>query len=190
MLKKLMVIILMAALAFAILPAGARVRARHVSFSAQPCTVTCPWFVNTGALPSDATKVDPATYDPLDVVLTDIKMGCTSPGPEGTYDDIRVRVPRGMNWLIFDAWPVVDWDIFVCSGKRGPGDRFHAYSANSMDPEGIDDEISRGEGICSAGVGCAERISMRVRPGRRYILRAYNWADAEDLRARYVFRRF
>lgn len=193
MMKKLLLAAIGISLVLGMAPADAKrnkvLRARNVSFSAVACTVVCPWWTNTAALPNE--NVDPAKYDPTAVALADIDTGCTHPSPEASYDDVRVRAPKGAKWLTFKAWPEMDWDIFVCRPARGPGDRFVAYSANSIGPDEVDPTQGMNEEqiLCFAGVGCDESVTVKVRAGRIYILRAFNWGDVNDLPARYIFTR-
>jgi hypothetical protein len=100
-----------------------------------------------------------------------------------------VRAPKKASWLIFEAWPSVDWDILICRAAPGPGDAYVAHGANSAADIDPDDPPSDTELACAIGVGCAETATARIRGGARYILRAYNWSDPEDLPARYTFER-
>lgn len=88
---------------------------------------------------------------------------CSDPAPDGSYADKVVVAPRGANTLIFTASPVVDWDTFICFGR--------AMLGRSL-----------------RGAGEQEVILANVRAGRRYILRAYNFSDVDDLPASYVFK--
>ncbi len=110
----------------------------HTFKTAVPCSVACSY-----------------TFD-------EASTACTKPGPPGTYADKVVTAPRYSTYLIFRAYPVTDWDIFVCYGTKLMG-----YSYNSVEE--------------------SERIFARVVSGRKYTLRAFNFADAEPLPARYVF---
>ncbi|HVL32859.1 MAG TPA: hypothetical protein VM600_04685 [Actinomycetota bacterium] len=80
-----------------------------------------------------------------------------------SYGDKIVRAPRGSDHLVFKAYPQTDWDIVVCT----TGGKLLRWSFN--------------------GPWKTETIVMRVRPGTRYVLRAYNWLDAADLRVTYAF---
>lgn len=191
MFKRLSIAAVLLASLSGIVPAsaGKALVRRSVTFSADPCHVVCPWWVDTGSsVPGDPATFDPLTH-PLPVLDSEIESGCTSPGPAGSYDDLTVRAPKSARWLIFEAWPSVDWDIFVCMAARGPGDRYVAHGANSAADIDPNDPPSDTELACSLGVGCAESATARIRGGARYILRAYNWSDPDDLPARYTFTR-
>lgn len=88
---------------------------------------------------------------------------CSAPGPEGSYADVVVQAPRRTKVMSFTAAPDLDWDLFVCS----PGGKLLAWSYE--------------------GLGADEEIWLRVVPGRRYVLRAYNFSDVSPLPARVAF---
>jgi len=82
---------------------------------------------------------------------------CSAPGPEGSFADVTFVAPRGIKGVSITAEPLVDWDLFLCSMSG----KLMAYSY----------EMAFG----------AEEIFRQVKPGRRYIVRAYNFSDIEPV---------
>ena len=184
MVKKAALAAVITALALSSLPANAALKKQNLTFSATPCGPACAYWVNPEYAP-DPTTADPTTADPLDlvdVVIPPEDAPCTNPSPEGSYDDVVVRAPLKASLLRFEAWPEVDWDIFICQ-KTKKGMKHLATGANTIDEESITSE----EDLCAIGIGCYERADAAVKGGKRYILRAYNWSDPSDLRARVTF---
>jgi hypothetical protein len=201
MIKKATVAVLIAGLGLTLMPAQAKALARkNITFTAEvPCHFVCAYWTNPLFAP-DPTTFDPTTDDPeafadraadraLLTAHAGTPAGCTHPTPEGSYDDKVVKAPKKATWLVFEAWPEVDWDIFVCAApKKGKtGSRYITSGANSAGAVG-----GSGDDLCSQTadtLGCPEKIQISVKAGRKYVLRAYNWADPSPLRARYSFYR-
>ncbi len=185
MVKKFALAAVIGALALSTLPANAALKKKNLTFSANPCGPACAYWVNPAYAP-DPTTGDPTTADPLDlidVVIPPEDAPCTNPSPEGSYDDVVVRAPLKASLMRFEAWPEVDWDIFICKKTR-KGVKHLATGANTLG-----DGATTEEDLCAVGIGCYERADAPVKGGKRYILRAYNWSDPSDLRARVRFFR-
>jgi hypothetical protein len=185
--KKMLLIALVAALVAPMTPGHTKVlKKKNVTFSAPvPCTVACPYWMSADGFAAEMNKFantaqnfDPTTDDPeafadrgLDAVLSvqgKTEWACPYPGPDVTWDQVRVKAPKGANLLVFEIWPETDWDSFVCTTKN----KFLGSGANIV-------------GDCD--LGCYERVAIKVKAGRSYLLRAFNWSDAADLRGRYTF---
>lgn len=96
-------------------------------------------------------------YDPRSVCGDN-----ASPLP-GTYDDLVVTVPMTVDGgspthLIADAAPALDRDVFVCR-TTGPAPEAMAWATN--------------------GHGLHDTVAVPVVPGDRYVVRVFNWADAQ-----------
>lgn len=130
---------------------------KSVTFEALvPCTVVCSYWL-------------PDPPDRIPFVAGDgAPYACNSPFPEGSYDQITVTAPARATLLRIDAFPVVDWDVYVCTPSGG------------LVAEGATAAVD-------CPYGCKESISALVKPGKKYVIRAYNWSDYEPLPAKYWF---
>jgi len=189
MVRKILLVALMAAVVAPMIPGQAKVlKRKNVTFEASvPCTVVCPYWLNPEAFSAGATafvekapNFDPSEDDAeafadraADVglsVLGKTDWGCDYPGPDVSWDQVKVKAPRGATLLVFEIFPETDWDSFICNAKG----KFIASGANTV-------------GDCD--LGCSEKVAIKVKPGRRYILRAFNWSDFANLRGRYTFHK-
>ena len=160
------ILCLVAAASFAIgaaIPAEARTIKRKtytvkIANAPVPCTAVCAYWMET------------ANNEEAGIEF----QACTDPFPTGSYTDIVMTAPNDANYLKIVAYPLIDWDLFVCAKPtRGNNGRQLAQGANSAtDTDG-----------CSFGaaLGCIERISIKVREHRKYVLRSYNWSDVADM---------
>lgn len=201
MIKRAILLASIGALVLALTPAQSKTLERKdVTFSAEPCHITCPYWMDPTSVP-DPAKFDPTTSDPAPwllgvegVVLTDDQMWCGDNGL-ANYDELKVRAPKKADMLVVRAWPEVDWDIAVCRVTPSGKLRFMAYSANSTFPEDPTDPIGTFNDIVTApnmlcqgaSLSCPEKVGVAVKGGKRYVIRAYNWFDPADLPARYTF---
>ena len=198
MIKKAILLVLTAILVLSLTPAQSKtLKRKNVTFSADACHVTCPYWLDPSSVP-DPAKIDPTADDPVPwllqaegLLITDDQMWCEDNGI-ASWDQIKVRAPKKAELLIFQAWPEVDWDIAVCRVARGGKLKFLAFSANSIDPTDpvgyVNNIATDPNTLCAvASISCEEKVTVSVRGGKKYVLRAYNWADPSDLRARYTF---
>jgi len=158
---------------------------REVTFTAPiPCSVVCPYWLDVANTDVDGNGEEDIAFgvcaNPRGAADTLGESGGL-PYEEGTiYDDELIGPPpEGSTVLLFEIWPTIDWDAFICSTS--------------------DNELTIGEHIlvenCDSivgpnnpvPIGCRERISASAVPGREYILRAYNWSDPLPLEGRYCF---
>jgi hypothetical protein len=93
---------------------------------------------------------------------------CTEPFPPGSYEDKILRAPKGAKLLRFQAYPVTDWDVAFCT----PGNKYISFAANTA---------------TDCQFGCVETANIKVKAGKRYLIRAYNWSDTDPLPAKYWF---
>lgn len=136
--------------------------------AATPCTAICAY--QTGPL-SDDVAATAGVGNPIGGKFD----ACGAPFPAGSWADVVVTAPRLANTLVFRIFPAVDWDSFICTKPARGKSRQLATGANSVDPTCL--------------YGCEEEVSIRVRPGTKYILRAFNFSDPYVLPADYRFLR-
>lgn len=154
---------------FSFAPSQARMKQiskKKITFNAPvACTTLCaPHFDDITSYAAEEAGV----ADPTDAAIS----ACGDPFPVAGYADFVVKAPKGANTLIFTIRPSVDWDSYICS-KPGRGkSRVLISGANSA---------------TDCAVTCVETTSIRVKPGQRYILRAYNWADPFPCPGEYKF---
>jgi hypothetical protein len=108
---------------------------------------------------------------------------CESPFPPQTYVDfvtqVAPTVPAGKKMILdFQTSPVTDWDTWICG------------LLNNGDPTG--GELAQGANILGqlcdnflgpdspVPVGCVEEAQAPAEAGHQYVLRAYNYSDAQD----------
>jgi hypothetical protein len=105
--------------------------------------------------------------DPLDLTTSDYKLGCTAPGPAGSYSDLVVTAPKGANQIYITETPRTSWDLFLCA-KPARGNNGAYINKSWTDPH------------CQALglVGCKNTLSAPVVPGRKYVVRNFNSYDA------------
>lgn len=155
---------------FAFAPSQAKtktVTAKHLMFNAPfACTTLCAH--NFDGLSSDVAE-EAGTADPTDAAIST----CGDPFPIAGYADFVVTAPKKSNALIFTITPQVDWDSYICSyPTAGKKSRVLASGANSA---------------TDCAVACIETTMIKVKPGTKYILRAYNWADVNPCAGHYKF---
>jgi hypothetical protein len=168
--RKALIVLVAAAAALAMAPASAKTfKKATVKLSATPCAVACSYWqphasnpsVWAGSLsgnPSDGNKQD--------------AFACTNPSPAGSYADVVVTAPAGAKLLLANYRPTVDWDVFICLkpkvGNNGPmvGEEDFANTTTPNSPS---------------------YASTKVRPGVKYVIRAYNWVDYDFLKLTYQF---
>jgi hypothetical protein len=156
---------------FAFAPSHAKTRTvskKSIVFNAPvACTTLCAH--NLDGLSSEFTGFA-GEADPTDTAVST----CGDPFPTGGYADHVVKAPKGANTLVFTIRPQVDWDSYICSvPAKGKKSQVLGSGANTVGADCLH--------------GCVETISIRVRPGRSYILRAYNWSDPAPCPAQYRF---
>lgn len=170
--KRILALAAVAAFALgAAVPAEAKTIARKsytvkIANAPVPCTGVCAYWV------------DDLNNSELGIRF----QACKAPFPQGSYTDIVLRAPDGANHLKIVAYPLIDWDLFLCSKPaRGNNGRQLAQGANAAtDTDG-----------CSFGaaLGCIEHMSAKVVEGRRYVLRSYNWSDVADMPVKVTWSR-
>lgn len=149
-----------------------------------PCSFVCPYWVNTLNHDVDGDGAEEIAFG-----------ACDNPGGTGgtigavpgafqrgtIYDDVVVGpAPEGTQLLIFESFPAVDWDTFICSTDG----RELAAGGNHLDPTTCRSPLGPTDPIPT---GCMETAITQALPGATYILRAYNWSDPLPLEARYCF---
>lgn len=174
---------LIAGTLFALQPAQAKtIKKKTVTFAwVPPCATVCSYNINLNALPSD--PADAPSADPLDL-LGETANGCTDPGPAGSYVDIIVTAPKGARALTLAAVPTVDWDTFICA-KPKAGKTGSKLLAAGVNPAADAESAEPG---CILGIpACPEKAVAAVKPGIKYVLRAFNYSDPLDLVGTYTF---
>lgn len=139
---------------------------RYEAYAPYPCSALCPYWTDFDI----QTQWDTACRaEPLTVPGSYHDLGITVPAEDGGV------IPKLITWTVR---PVVDYDIVVC--HAGPDGRANGKAA--------------GLSVCSCDVlcthemfGCVEEDSQPVRPGERYVLRAYNWSDLFPAPAVYYY---
>jgi hypothetical protein len=130
----------------------------------------CPYWLNEE---DPQATADCASSQSPAVCKTLTSYACTHPRVEGTYDDNILKAPKGAKVLQVTYTPDVDWDLYICkkpaSGNNGP------FLANE---QGVATDCQ---------VGCQATLTAKVKPGRRYVVRGYNFADPGTLTATYKF---
>ena len=145
-------------------PGDARtIKSKRVTFEAPVmCTVICAYWLE--GFNSDIRESGVKFHE------------CRWPFPAGAYDDVVVRAPAGADLIQFTASPAVDWDIFICKyPARGGKGKTLDTGANTA---------------TECQIACPESATAGVEPGKRYVLRAYNWSDPLPLKGRYRFASF
>jgi hypothetical protein len=149
---------------------------KNITFKAQAaCLVACAhnMYGNTQAVADLAAEGNPAA---------EYFETCAKPGPAGSYADFVVTVPKKTNALMFSIFPNGDWDSYICTKPaRGPS-TIAGEGANSW-PSDIP---PTGEDL-NGPLGIRETTIIAVKPGQRYILRAYNWLDTGSCTGEYRF---
>lgn len=157
-----------------------------VTFTAPvPCSMVCPYWLDTANHDADGDGAEEIAFS-----------ACGNPGgtggsadaipgayQEGTiYDDVTVGPgPDEATVLIFESFPAVDWDTFICSIEGVE----LAAGSNHLNPDTCTDPLGPYSPIPT---GCSEQAVINVRTeGSSYILRAYNWSDVMPLEGRFCF---
>lgn len=157
--RKLMLAGTTLALAALALPAYAKQSAETpVTWNAPvPCSVTCPYWTDTGYDPDRSCAKEPLTL-PM------------------SWDDHRLTVPATVDGFVprllaVEIYPSYDFDGIVCRvlDPGSPEERY-AYAA------WMGCEVC---GPCDLlyVLACSESALLMVKPGEVYVLRAYNWLD-------------
>ena len=156
------VVVIFAAISFVMQPAASKtIKAGSMTFEAPiPCTVVCAYWL-----------------DIANGVVPGVKFAeCPAPFPSGSYADKVLTAPSKARFLTLKLYPTADWDMFLCSKpKSGNNGRLLKEGANDV------------AGDCQ--VGCVETIKYSVKPGTKYVVRAYNWSDVPTVKGRYTFSR-
>lgn len=140
---------------------------RYEARTTAPCTAVCPYWTDS----STGTQWDTACLaNPLTV--------------PGSYHDVPLLVPfvdgNVMPTVLFwGLMPALDYDGVVCyadaSGR--PTGKAAGHSANEID-----------NCCCPISLlGCSEEVAIPVKPGERYVLRAFSWADPFPCPAYFYF---
>lgn len=113
---------------------------------------------------------------------------CENPFPEGSYLDVVTQPapnpPAGKKIILdFTSFSDVDWDTWICTllsngshngGELGQGANVLGQLCdNFLGPEN------------AVPIGCTEHAIAPAEAGHRYVLRAYNYFDIDNLRAIY-----
>lgn len=189
--RKFMLAALAVVAAASIVPASAKtISSKTLTFKAQvPCAAVCTYWLphqespgTFAVLPWVAGTTNPVDGSALPVIERDedkayakqSSYACTQPSPEGSYDDYVVTAPRGSYRMKITYTPTVDWDVYICnkpkSGNNG------SLVASETVPY-----------LEECPASCESYVAATVKPGRRYVIRAYNWSDPSDLIARLKF---
>lgn len=127
-----------------------------------PCAVACPYWSNPGT-ETEAEREATCAESPT--------------SPAGSWDDVTVTVPATVQTgpdtegvpteLLFVAAPDIDHDAWICYASPQDGKRYVASGANTTSE------------MCDPGpIKCDEEITIPVEPGQEFVLRVYNWSDA------------
>lgn len=124
-----------------------------VVVTATPCAVSCAHWLGT---PYEA---------------------CANPFPPGSWADvltIPTPPPPPGKVVVFEVSldSEVDWDLFLC--KDEPGTPGYDRGGPNILLEPCDNKLGPNNPV---PVGCHEDASSVVAPGKRVIIRAYNFAD-------------
>lgn len=96
--------------------------------------------------------------------------GAKIPAPPGTWSDIIVKVPAKVAGRVPFALsatllnPTGNWDLFICKVVKG------RYVFASYDVPSVP--------CPPPGFGCTQNPKTTVKPGQTFVLRAYNFLDA------------
>lgn len=163
---------------------------RDVSFHAPiPCSVVCPYWLDTANVDLDGNGENDIAFDPCRNpggtadALSDVP---GVPYEEGVvFDDLLVGPsPDTAVVLIVEIRPLVDWDLFICSQDgvwlSGPG----CYLQSSLCGNTCDNHLGPQSPVL---VGCKDRQVINVAEGRSYQVRAYNYSDPLPVQGRYCF---
>lgn len=160
---------------FTFAPSQARTKTvtkKHIMFNAPlACAVACAH--NVDDLTSDVASTDAAQEHGVTNPTGATISTCADPFPIAGYADFVVKAPKGANTLVFTIRPQGDWDSYICSYPTKGKSKVLASGANSASADCI--------------LTCVETTMIKVKPGTRYLLRAYNWADAVACPGEYRF---
>lgn len=121
-----------------------------------PCHIQCPYWNQQRTREQkneDACAPEPAA-------------------PEGSWEDYRLDVPETINGKIpysmtFTMDPETDHDVWFCRVEPEDDNYLVTYAANSP-TQACDNRLP---------LGCTERFTASVTPGKSYVIRVYNWSD-------------
>lgn len=173
--KKVLFLLAIASMALASPSAQARTLAtKRVTFEAPvPCAIACSYWLPDPADPASfATNTVGCSVDGTDSACAALNTpACSNPFPPESFDEIRVKAPKGTTHLKVEGYPAGDWDIAVCT----PTGKMVLWIANSAT-----------DSCDVAGVmGCIESGITKAKAGKSYIIRAYNWLDTAPMPAQY-----
>ena len=173
-LRKLLILLVAASAAASMVQANARdIQKKTVTLTATPCLVAlCPYWQPHASDPTVAVTANISTADNQ----KESAFACTEPGPSQFYRDVVVTAPAGAKLLVARYKPSVDWDVWIC-GKPKNGDNGPMLARES----GAGSDVT----VCQES--CPSYVSTKVKPGVKYVLRAYNFSDYDSLKLTYVF---
>lgn len=150
-----------------------------------PCAFACPYWLDDANTDIDGNGQEDIFF-----------ATCANPGgtndilgdaPGLPYEDGTVfqdfvthRAPSTAQVLIFEIFPNVDFDSFICSQN---GEQELAVGANELG-QNCDNIIGPQNPV---PVACTERASITVASNQRYRLRVYNWSDAVTVAGQYCY---
>lgn len=175
--RKLLLGLVIASLAIGTAPVQAGHQLGHatnVTFEAPvPCMVYCAYWLDAANIDLDGDGAEDIFFN-----------ACKAPFPEGSYDDVVVTAPAGARLLRFEIFPALDYDSFVCS-KPASGNNGDLLASGAIAVgEACDGVLGPND---PSGTGCRELVNVEVSPGKKYVLRAYNWQDLPTVEGRYTF---
>jgi hypothetical protein len=174
--RKTLVLLVVAAAALGMLPAHAKTLGRKtVTMNATPCAAVCSYNIPHASNPTLFVSSFLGLNAGDDEKQT--AYACTEPEPAGSYADVVAVAPKGAKILILNYQPSVDWDAFICakpkSGNNGP---MVAHESDATFVLG---------GACT--VNCKSEAVGKVKPGQKYVIRAYNFDSPDSLKMTYTF---
>jgi hypothetical protein len=170
--RKLLILVVAGAAAASMVPAHAKtIQKKTVTLSALPCLIVlCPNW-----LPHADHPTGPVPFTEADV-QKNLSYACTSPIVSNVYADVVVTAPKGAKILVADYKPTIDWDVFICAKPKSGnnGAMLANENASSSDPT-------------ACPTSCKSFASTKVKPGTKYVIRAYNFSDYDSLKLTYTF---
>lgn len=132
-----------------------------------PCHVQCPYWNQQRT--REQKNEDACAPDP--------------DAPEGSWEDLRIDVPTTLGnkvpaSLTFSMDPKNDHDVWFCRVEPEDGKYLVTYAANSA-TEVCDNMLP---------LGCEERFTAPVQPGKSYVIRVYNWSDVDPVEGQWWYR--
>jgi hypothetical protein len=172
--RKLLILLVAVSASVSLVQANAKdIQKKTVTMSATPCLVAlCPYWQPHASNPTVFVTANIDTEDNQ----KESAFACTEPGPAQFYRDVVVTTPKGAKLLVARYKPSVDWDVWICAKPKSGnnGAMLARESGQGSDPT-----------LCQAS--CPSFVSTKVKPGVKYVLRAYNFSDYDPLKLTYVF---